>query len=568
MGLRIAIANGNWSNPATWNGGVLPTTGDVVASNNFTVTIDQNINVDSLTNAAATVTTAIPTMTSNTTPSGIASASNITSTTYDAFKAFDANSGTWWGAGTVGVGNPKWLSYEFPVAKAIDKYYIQGVNNGTEQGPKDWEFQGWNGTSWITLHTVTGNTTTYTSPLIGNSTAYIKYRLYVTLGQNTNLGIINLEMYEYLGTTAAVAGGGFTVSTPQTVTCTGGGILGGGPTTVITNTSSGIVNINSPIIYANAVWSINHNATGTLNITSNLTAQTGSNTGGCLVISNTGTVNVVGTITTTAYALCVRVNAAATLNITGDVKMDSGPGGPTTLSVSANNVTINITGNVYGQSLTGTSCQTINLVGSNCVLNITGSIFPVTGSNANNAYVIYTTSTNYIKIIGTLNAPIFGVNPVLISASTSSINILSGPFISGQYGLFPYQCVRMHLIPSVSTYFEFRDETTNGALSPGAIAPATRMVAPASIVDAPAPANVRFGTIYANGSQTGTCKIPATTAVAAGVGVDNTVGSAVLSPGDVWNALVSTMSTSGSIGERLKNASTVQTTGEQLASIN
>ena len=126
----------------------------------------------------------------------------------------------------------------------------------------------------------------------------------------------------------------------------------------------------------------------------------------------------------------------------------------------------------------------------------------------------------------------------------------------------------MHLIPSTSNYFEFRDETTNGALSPGAIAPATRMVAPASIVDAPAPANVRFGTIYANGSQTGTCKIPATTAVAAGVGVDNTVGSAVLSPGDVWNALVSTMSTSGSIGERLKNASTVQTTGEQIASIN
>lgn len=567
MALRVAVATGNWSNPATWNGGVLPTTGDVVASNNFLVTIDQNVNVDTLTNAAQSVASAIPVMTSNTTPSGIALASNITSATYDAFKAFDANSGTWWGAGTVGAGNPKWISYEFSAAKAIDKYFIQGVNNGSEQGPKDWEFQGWNGTTWITLHTVTGSTTTYTSPLIGNSTAYLKYRLYVTLGQNTSLGIVTLEMYEYLGTTASVAGGGFVVSTPQTITCTGTGIVGGA-STVITNTSTGTVNINSTTVFGVNNWAINHNATGTLNITSNLTANAGGNTGGCLVINNTGTVNIVGTVTTTIYAICIRIAVANTLNITGDVKLDSGAGGPTTIQVAANNSTVNITGNVYGQTLVGTSVQTINLVASNCILNITGSIFPVTGSAAGNAYVIYTLTTHYIKIIGTINAPIFGVNPVLVSTSVSSINILSGPFISGQYGLFPYLCARMHLIPSVGTYFEFRDETTNGALSPGAVAPATRMIAPAAVSDAPAPANVRLGTVYANGSQTGTCAIPMTTTVAAGVQVDNTVGSAVLSPGDVWNALTSTMTTSGSIGERLKNASTVQTTGEQLASIN
>lgn len=43
MAIRWAVANGNWSNTATWNGGTLPTSADDVFANNFTVTIDQDI---------------------------------------------------------------------------------------------------------------------------------------------------------------------------------------------------------------------------------------------------------------------------------------------------------------------------------------------------------------------------------------------------------------------------------------------------------------------------------------------------------------------------------------------
>jgi hypothetical protein len=52
MALRYAVANGNWSNTATWNGGTLPTSADDVYTNNFTVTIDQNVTVLSLRNTA------------------------------------------------------------------------------------------------------------------------------------------------------------------------------------------------------------------------------------------------------------------------------------------------------------------------------------------------------------------------------------------------------------------------------------------------------------------------------------------------------------------------------------
>jgi hypothetical protein len=54
MANRYAVATGNWSNVATWDGGTtLPQAGDVVRSNSYTVTIDQDITVTSLQNSAS-----------------------------------------------------------------------------------------------------------------------------------------------------------------------------------------------------------------------------------------------------------------------------------------------------------------------------------------------------------------------------------------------------------------------------------------------------------------------------------------------------------------------------------
>ena len=80
-------------------------------------------------------------------------------------------------------------------------------------------------------------------------------------------------------------------------------------------------------------------------------------------------------------------------------------------------------------------------------------------------------------------------------------------------------------------------------------------------------ADVRFGTIYGSSSEfTGTLRVPNPTTVALGVLTDNTTGTMLMTPSDFWNTLSSTLTTSGSIGERLKTASTVQTNGDQLAS--
>lgn len=52
MASRYAVATGNWSSTATWDGGTLPQPGDDVRSNGFTVTIDQNVDVASIQNTA------------------------------------------------------------------------------------------------------------------------------------------------------------------------------------------------------------------------------------------------------------------------------------------------------------------------------------------------------------------------------------------------------------------------------------------------------------------------------------------------------------------------------------
>jgi hypothetical protein len=81
----------------------------------------------------------------------------------------------------------------------------------------------------------------------------------------------------------------------------------------------------------------------------------------------------------------------------------------------------------------------------------------------------------------------------------------------------------------------------------------------------PAATDVRSGVSYASGALIGACAVPAAGSTALGVPVDAGYGTAVLTPEAVWGALTNDFITSGSIGERLKNVSTVATTGEQLA---
>ena len=248
------------------------------------------------------------------------------------------------------------------------------------------------------------------------------------------------------------------------------------------------------------------------------------------------------------------------MNVTGNV-YGSSSNNNNGYGIYFNVGNLNITGNVYGGENLGGADWGIQIVGIVTVY-ITGNLYAGNSASTNNYPAINCTTASYINQVGAIYA---GRNSVgFTSSNSSAINILTGPFVCNEYGFFPYQVGRMHLIPTTTSYFEFRDETTNGVVQPGAVAPATQLIFPATIADNPIPADVRLGTVYSIGSQTGTLNMPHPNQVTYGVAVDNTFGNAVLTAVSVWDYLVANITVENSIGMRLKNVSTPQTTGEQL----
>jgi hypothetical protein len=574
MALRVAIASGNWSNPAIWNGGVLPTVGDIVASNTFTVTINQNINVDSITNSAQAVAGAVPNMTSNTAPSGIVTASQSETGYFAAFNAFGGDFNTEWRPS-----GAAWIAYEFTSPKAIDQYSV-----GTYGGTGDWTFEGWNGSSWIVLHTVTNTSSSYSSPSIGNSVAFIKYRLNYSISAPSRLHTI--QFYEYLGTTAAVAGGGFILNDGVTVTCTGSGVVTG-TTTCLTYSGSGVSTINANIFPANAntgagECGLIYSGSGTLNINGNIQNIGISVTRGPTVLfSGTGTLNITGNINALQVVQALRITNTSVCNIVGDLN----PGNSAVAVQVTGNAIVNITGNIFPQQGGSPGASLLLISAAAAVVTVTGNVYPDT-TFVQNAHGISVTSSSQLYIIGTVNGGSGSFNTVISSTNcfisiigsiksqrgvpafqstgTGAINILTGPFISGDSGNQPLYVTRMHYRRTLGSYYEFRDNSTLGALPPSPSAPATRLVSPDTVADSPIPANVRQGTSYAAGSQTGTMIVPSRDNVAKGVLVDNTTGTAILDADAIWAVPLTSINTLNSIGRRVKNAATVETTGAQI----
>jgi len=615
-GVKVPVASGNWSNTATWEGGLLPVAGDFVSANAFTVTIDQNINVARLTTLSLTNTGTTVVMTSNTTPVGYIAAASSATGGGEAYRAFakDANTSVW--AST--VNNAAWISYQYPSAIVINRYSILGAPS-LARSPNTWTFEGSNdGVTWTVLHTVTNSTiaavTWYNSPLLGNTTAYNRYRVNVTAVGTLNNPVSISEIYLYepgYTTTASAAGGGFALSGSYTLTLTDSNSIEAGTTDCLTfsgaspaSSTINAININGSdtVVGASAIVVTN---TGTLNITGNIYSGALNNTThyGGIDITGAATVSVVGNIIEESSAVAIRVAATSTiLNIVGNIYTTSSGNSAGTLLIN-NNSTINITGNIITLLDNNTGWSTYGIsAGSICTINLTGNIYAgrnLTSAPINNGIIstqpitLYITGNLYAGRLENGTLVTYGGNCVslnnsvyfnhvgiqeagnytgaqapvaCVSTGSGAINILTGPFIFGQYGAVPYYVVRMHLNPTLSGYMQFRDNSTNGAIQPGPIAPTVTYYPASTIADAPIPANVRSGVVYALGSQTGTLVVPAPGSVASGVVYDNgTLGTAVLTASAVWDALTSTMVTPGSIGERLKNSSTVATTGAQLA---
>lgn len=380
----------------------------------------------------------------------------------------------------------------------------------------------------------------------------------VTIDQN-----INVESIRTTQRSGGTAGGSFLMTTAYNIT---GNIIGG--TTVCLTTSF---------------------LTGTSTITGNFSVTAT----GILAMLSSGGGNIVhiGNITSTIpTTYVVQITQSVAYTITGNlIGHQTSTNGNALHYGSTGNLTI--TGNLIG----GQAGSCALSVYSACNVNIVGTLSQV---GAGLAISCLTTPQN-ITITGDATAAhanglINGIVASIIDITGTWKTSTSGPAVylpagtvkfrgNGQtyngYNLFV--CYKLMIDSSLAQTITIQDTSLNNRILYTANATS----------DFPVISDVRDGTGYAAGALTGTLKVPNPIYVSQGVLTDNTVGSltfssisaadvwnyatrtltsagtASIDPSAVWNYQTSGLTSSGSIGERLKNCSTVDTTGNQIVSL-
>ena len=139
----------------------------------------------------------IPIMTSNTTPSGVASSSSINSKFYT-YLAFDNNDSTFWSSDKNGV--PAWIKYKFPNKVCVRKAKIKPYKDGGGTHCKDFVIQGSNDDSnWTNLYSGTNSNGSNADIVVNfaNSNKYQYYRCYMPNSYTIYCALVSLQLYGY-----------------------------------------------------------------------------------------------------------------------------------------------------------------------------------------------------------------------------------------------------------------------------------------------------------------------------------------------------------------------------------
>jgi len=362
-----------------------------------------------------------------------------------------------------------------------------------------------------------------------------------------------------------LAGGQFRFANGGNLTCTAAQAIFVGSTTPVlemTLTSGNSATFNGSV--ATITQTANYNAirlssSGTLNLNGNYNID-GISTGVARHIiqhTSTGTLNIVGDLSLTSTSSngivsALNITGTGITNITGNVSGGpSGTNGITTIYASSSG-TINITGNV-----STTNNIAINLQSSNNI-NIIGNI----STNGTQPAIFNIVAAATISVTGIITA---GVSvPAIYSSFALASGYSSGTYVKVSGNVINSTNNMAIVAPRVTI-----DTNTSSWLFQISTGGNRTLYAAGVDLGNPATSNVRFGTTYGASSElTGTLRVPSASNVLSGVLTDNTTGTLLMTPADFWNYLISSGFTANSIGDRLQNASTVATTGGQIASYN
>jgi hypothetical protein len=608
----LAAQNGDWSSTSTWTGGIIPSAGDNVYSNNRTVTININITVAKISNKAENGATAGGkfTLKNNVTVNANIEAGtvtcvdvetgasavingNITAGTTNVARGLDNTStGTITISGNVvggSSGSTSSINFGEGIRNSSSGAII--VTGTVGAGSRDGYYGILNfSTGSVTLNgDLSGNNVSATRiPLVnyGGGTLTINGNCYGSVSsavysEDTSFGgtvIINGNCFGASG--SSQTGRAVNNNSASDTYYIYGNCLGGTGSTnsqfAVLNNSSGTINIignctggySTLGFSSNSKAGVSNNSNGTINIIGNVyggpkssaTWSAANLSYGVNNVSN-GIVNVTGDCYGSSSS-AINNNANGTVNVTGNcyvtttpLDSDSVSNGATSI-LNAGTGTINITGNVYGSDIVShTTSVTVNNNGTGTITIVGICYAGLTCSAARN-------SSSGILDVKRAVGNVFGNPPtngqVLASYGVHSTAQNSITYVEeirfGSGGNTPINGI---IYPKLNTGLKviFRNQ---GNVSE------TTIVDPLSSVDYPLASNVRYGVNYAFGTLIGTCNVPLPQQVSYGTLVDNTSGIAILDASTLWNFNTSSIALSG-IGGRLKNCATSEIVASQLA---
>lgn len=323
-------------------------------------------------------------------------------------------------------------------------------------------------------------------------------------------------------------GGTFTMSGDYDIAATGAGIVGGGAT-CITYTGSGTITVTGNVTgtgLSNLVGFLANGASPTLNFFGNLFGGAATNSHGVSATGTSPTINVTGNCQG-GFGIAAGLSAtgpSAVVTVTGFCRGSQSIGSTNSSSgivVSGTSAQVTVVGDATGGVLGSTFGVDAN--GANAVVSVTGV---VTGGGGGSAFGIRADgSASVVNVVGPVTA--VGSLSHGVSCSVSTIGVvMTGSMTDSNLGATAIRCrvLRVKSGPGTTTY-------ASEALPTGE--PVVRYSADV-LPGVPSASDVRAGTTFGPaGEVTGTLAVPPAQSVAYGVPVDNTTGTAALSPADV-----------------------------------
>lgn len=526
MTLRYAVANGNWSAPATWDGGTLPGAGDDVYANNKAVTIDQNVAVLSLRSTAASGITAggffnviaNRTINANIYAGGgntvTVSSPNVTLTT-----AGTLNGGTLQYNNAVTLGSSDCVlnhtgdvyggTYNNPSTATIGIGGIRCTVNLVGNIYADY-YSGIYSSQLSTTVNVTGDVYSGGAGKAGSGINLGGNGAVVLVNGGLNPGVaVQNTQHPYALNVSGVGGGG---SVTVNGVCGPDAVAYGGNGTCTVN----------PANPSSCGPGFSMSGSGTFTVTGNMSAQGLNN---CVAMSGSGVMNVIGNLTAGAAGHGAIQSGAGTLNITGNVIGNSqntqGYCGLYHFGAGISNVYGDATaGNGGGSGGTGVNPHGAYLAGTNGQVNVYGTAYAInTQGSTYGAYVNGTNTPMFVQIAKANDYPNAAATAacqgaVCGTASGSTLTIDAAEFGSG--GVVPISG-RVFIRDAGTNFVKMRQSNLGAVTVIGEVAN-----------DYPAPAHVRSGISFDFGAKVGTLAVPPAGSVALGVPVDAGVGTAVL----------------------------------------